>query len=382
MFKLIKELYSFSKRTLDHLSKQTDHAGTPVQPIDYGQLGDLIKSQLSGILPDMIQEAVNKIDKPFYDCCDNGDRGCSASNSNVTQEKQLPVKQHTLELEKKCDEEQLKLDEDAGKITSEEWTTVVKKDVKGALKNVPVLKASSTSKLTKLHFESQDDLERAEKALEDKYRVKSKSEDRKLLNPKLTLSDLDPEMNTKEILLEEIMNKNAHVKTLVDDGEDLKVVFLSKKDPVAVIEVSVRIREAIKENGDKLCIGLERYLVKDRFHVIQCFHCQEFGHMADSPYCKSKGENATCFYCAGKHSSKDCKNKKDRKVKAIKCSNCSKSKNHSEKAACTSHKASDPLCPAFIREKERVMSRTACSTEAKNHYLARVRDLKQRLGRV
>ena len=31
MFKLIKELYGFSKRTLDHLSKQTD-AGTIAQP--------------------------------------------------------------------------------------------------------------------------------------------------------------------------------------------------------------------------------------------------------------------------------------------------------------------------------------------------------------
>ena len=104
--------------------------------------------------------------------------------------------------------------------------------------------------------------------------------------------------------------------------------------------------------------------------------------MADSPFCKSKDDAATCFYCAGKHSSKECTNKKERKVDKIKCVNCSKSRNPRERSACTSHKASDPLCPVFIREKERVMSRTAGSTEAKNNYLTRVRDLKQKLGRI
>ena len=376
LFKLIKELYGFAERALDLCN--TMGGGTSASSTDLSQLGVMIKSELSGILPEMLQDALKSLKEP---CC-GGPANHDCSNSREREEKTLPIQQHTLELEKKCDADELLQNEDAGKISTEEWTTVVKKDVKGALKNVPVLKTSSSLKSTKLHFENQDDLQRAERALEGKYRVTSKSEDRKMLNPKLTISDLDDEIKTKEMLLDEIKSKNTHVNALVEEGEELKVVFLSKKDPIAVIEVSVKIRNAIKQSGDKLCIGLERYLVKDRFHVIQCFHCQEYGHMADSPFCKSKDDAATCFYCAGKHSSKECTNKKERKVDKIKCVNCSKSRNPRERSACTSHKASDPLCPVFIREKERVMSRTAGSTEAKNNYLTRVRDLKQKLGRI
>ena len=168
----------------------------------------------------------------------------------------------------------------------------------------------------------------------------------------------------------------------MEKGDQFKVVFLDDKDRFAVLQVSPAIREVIKKAGNRICLGLEMYPVRDRYHVIQCYHCQGFGHTSGSIHCKSKDSDPTCFYCAGKHSSKDCKDKKDRKVSVIKCSNCSKSKNQSERSACTTHKASDTLCPAFIREKERVMSRTACSLDAKNAYLSRVRDLKQRIGRV
>ena len=79
---------------------------------------------------------------------------------------------------------------------------------------------------------------------------------------------------------------------------------------------------------------------------------------------------------------RNAKKKKDKETKAIKCSNCSKSKNRSERDACMSHKASDNLCPSFIREKEKVIARTACSDEAKNFYRQMIRETKQRLGRV
>jgi hypothetical protein len=104
--------------------------------------------------------------------------------------------------------------------------------------------------------------------------------------------------------------------------------------------------------------------------------------MANSMFCKGKDKDPVCFYCAGNHSSKDCNNKKSRKTAKIKCNNCSNSRSYSEKNAATTHKASDTLCPFYIRERERVMSRTIGCEPAKNLYLQRVKDLKSRLGRA
>ena len=163
--------------------------------------------------------------------------------------------------------------------------------------------------------------------------------------------------------------KNEEIKVLNESGDTFKIVFVDIKDKFAVLQVSPKIREIIKRNGDKLCIGLQRCSVKDRFHVIQCYHCQGFGHVSGSPYCKKREEAATCFYCAGSHSSKDCTFKKNRNTKKIKCTNCSCSKVRAERESCGSHKSSDTLCPSFIREKEKMMNRTACSENTKNEYL-------------
>ena len=60
MFKCIKELYGFFKRVLDQLIvKETggNKSTAVVQNLDPTQLGDLIKEQLSGILPGMLQAA-------------------------------------------------------------------------------------------------------------------------------------------------------------------------------------------------------------------------------------------------------------------------------------------------------------------------------------
>ena len=101
----------------------------------------------------------------------------------------------------------------------------------------------------------------------------------------------------------------------------MKVVFYNKSERYAVIQVSPAIRESIRQNGDYVHLDLGSHHVKDRIHVIQCYHCQEFGHMVGKVYCKSKDKDPVCFYCAGNHSSKDCKSRKERKVNKIRCHN-------------------------------------------------------------
>ena len=183
-------------------------------------------------------------------------------------------------------------DHDSPEISTDEWTTVVKKDIKGALKSVPVMgtsvsKTKAGSSTTKLHFQCKEDLEKATQALQSKYKVTSKSEDKKKLNPKLTISGLDPDIKTKEMLVEELLNKNDF---LVGLEGDVKGVFVDDKGRFAVVEVSPDIREIIRRNSDKVCIGLESFQVKDRYHVIQCYHCQEYGHTSKSDFCKNKSQ--------------------------------------------------------------------------------------------
>ena len=367
MFKLSKELFGLSRRILDYAktkktpAENVDSCGSNVTP---ESVGEMIRDQLSSTLPGMLRDALKNL---------NNDCG-ESSKAPPVRLVERPVENHTLEIEN-----------DAGKISSDEWKTVVRKDVKGALKTVPVVKAGTSmskdgTSTTKLHFHCKNDMDRAAKALESKYKVTAKSEDNKKLDPKVTITGIDPDIKDSKTLLEELRNKNSFIA----DGEpdDLKVVFFDQKEHFAVLSVSVKMRGIIKDNNDKLCVGLEKFLVKDRYHVIQCYHCQEFGHISSSPFCKKKDDAPTCFYCAGNHASKDCEKKKSRDTAAVKCSNCAKSKIRAERESCTTHKASDVLCPSFVREKMRVMTRTSCSEDAKNDYQKRIRDLKGRFERV
>ena len=361
MFNVMKELYKFAKKALSHVSSDT----TGLVACDNSGLEDLIKKQLTEILPGLLQSAL-KDQMPHL----------VKSETTTTTREAKPVISHTLVIEKKAESD------DDKKITEDEWTTVVKKNVKTKLKNVPVMKATSADGAAKLHFKTKEHLEMAQEALKEEYKVTSQSEERKKLDPKLTITDIDPEVTSDEMLLDGLLNKNDNIRCLKESGELLKVVFFDKRQRFAVIQVSPKIREVIRNNRDRVCIDLQYYDVRDRIHVIQCYHCQEYGHMSGSPHCKQKDQDPTCFYCAGKHASKDCRNKKDQKTKSMKCSNCAKSKNRSERNACGTHKASDTLCPFYIRERERIMSRTAGCEETKNAYLRKVKELRQRHGRV
>lgn len=367
LFKVVKELFAFSKKALDFVQS------SDVQPTLSGQdsqiLEKIIKEQLTAVLPDLLKNAMSTL-PPVA--------AVQVQPESVHKEKPLPT-MHTLTLKKKPEEEE----GDVQPITENEWHTV-RKDLRGSLKSIPVQKASLADGTATLRFVTKDHLDKAEKALANKYpkyNVSPKSEDQKKLDPKLSISDIHPDVTTKDTLLEELLEDNECIREL-NGAEKMKVVYFDSADRFAVIQVSAEIREAIRQNSDRVYLGLETHRVRDRIHVIQCYHCQEFGHISGSKYCKSKDSDATCFYCAGSHSSRDCRSKKDRKSEKIKCSNCAKSRGHAERSAATTHKASDNLCPFFVREKERIMSRTmGCTEHTKNLYRQRVQELKIKLGR-
>ena len=360
LFKIVKDLYKLTHRAISQI--RSDEDSDKVSPTI-----DLVKAELAKLLPGLIKEGLAGAHQP--------------QPGNVTGKEisSTPSVRHTLDLEKIPEVEG---DTDL-KITEDLWTTVVKKDVTMSLKSVPVIRSSTSSGGTaRLQFKSKEDLAQAEKALQTKYKVTSKSEETKKLDPKITIFDLDSDLLEKDKLEEEVLNKNEGIRKLKDQGDLFKVVFHDKKDNSAVLQVSPAIREVIRKNGDKVCLGLMIHRVRDRFHVVQCYHCQGYGHTSGSVYCKRREDDPACFFCAGNHASKDCMKKKEKKYGDIKCVNCVKSSNRDEKGKASTHKALDTLCPFFIREKQRVMSRTLASEEAKNMYQVKIRELLKRHGRA
>ena len=361
LFKVMKELYVFSKKALTLIPPETKMA---VSGPDANTIENIIKKQLTDFLPGLLKSALQTLPDAH------------AQPGVAREEKPLPAK-HTLTIERKVgdDEEEVK------PITESDWVTVVRSDVKRELKAVPVQRASVNNGAATLNFTSKTHLDEAQKVLAAKYKVSPMSADRKKLDPKLTISDINPDVTTKEMLVEELLDKNENIRDLKEAGKMIKAVFFDLKERFAVIQVAPEIRESIRQYSDKVYLGLEVHHVRDRIHVIQCYHCQEYGHMTGSKFCRQKDADPTCFYCAGSHASKDCPHKRDRRTQQIRCSNCSKSRNHSEKNGAGTHKASDNLCPSYVRERERIMTRTTGCEQAKNAYLQRVKELKRRLGR-
>ena len=333
------------------LQKLLDSHGAPEAASNIDNIEEIIKRQLTTLLPGLLQTALE--DSKTFNKADHLDL---AVKKVETKPSELV---HTMEVTIPKDETQ----------AEGSWKTALR----APWTSLPVNRAvyDPVKGVAKLHFENKDSMDRAHDALKDtKLTAVTTSTERKKMLPKLTILDLDPHIDSATVVKEELLNKNSFLRDLNEVDKSLRIVFVDKKtkpaDRYAVIEVSPEIREAVRRNGDKLCMDLQRYHVTDRYHVIQCYHCQEYGHMAGSDYCKRKGETATCFYCAGNHESKECSERKAKKTEKIKCSNCAKSKNRDEKRLCGSHRAGDYSCPCYIREKAHIMTRTVgCSVQTK-----------------
>ena len=330
------ELYGFCRDFIDETKPRE------------GNIGEVVRTELNNILPGLLRDALDKQKK-----------------ITTEEDTKSPRKKHTLVVE------HIKSPgvEDK-KITEEEWTTVVKKKVKNTLKEVPVKNVNIKDGKASLHFSDKESMDKAVSALGDEYKVSAVTMDRRRLLPKIKITGIDSEIESDAELQEELLNKNKCLQDLKEAGETIKVMYYSKEDKSAVIEVSPAMRLAIKKNEDRLHLGLERHKIWDNIHVIQCYHCQEHGHKSGSKFCKMKENSAVCFYCAGAHSSKTCQVKHDRKKHQ--CTNCLKSTKSYVRAQAKTHNATDELCPYVIRATEAVMTRTVGYTDQKNEYIQKI----------
>ena len=366
LFNVVKDLYNFSKKVVN-----SSKPGANEQ--DATNIEETIKKQLADVLPGLLKTALSEVP------------ALQKKEETTNIKEAAPTVRHTVTFTESVGKEETP-------ITPRNWSEVVRPDLKNSLRDVPVKNVTFTNGTATLDFTSKAHMETAQKNLSAKYKVVTRSADQKKLDPKLTIYDVDITITdeskaeekdrVKKELLEELLEKNEEIRTL-HATKPIKVVFFSKELRQVVIQVSPEMRECIRQNGDQVHLALGCHRVKDRIHVIQCYHCQEFGHMANTQYCKKKDNNPVCFYCAGDHSSKECKSKRDRKPSKIKCHNCAKSRNSADKANACTHKASDTLCPFYIRERARIMSRTAgCTEQAKNWYLQKAKEQQLKYRRI
>ena len=217
------------------------------------------------------------------------------------------------------------------------------------------------SGLVAVGFSDSEAKQRAEQKIKDDATVSSTFKTRlpRKLLPKVTVYGInevlfdsceDDREEMKLTLKRDILRRNDCVRQVLESDSDatLEIVMLQKVMPshssvsyMAAMKMSSSVRKAIYDNGDRLYVSLKRCKVVDRFHIVQCFHCQEPGHLSkDCPT-----ENATCYYCAGDHRSKECehKNSEDKKC----CSNCLKSSNPEVKRNAKSHTAASHQCPVM-----------------------------------
>ena len=175
----------------------------------------------------------------------------------------------------------------------------------------------------------------------------SVSEPKKIL-PKMTVVGI-PNCVPDDSIVSNIIKKSADIEGLVGTGSTLTLIFTKTRSDTktAVLRMSPEIRASVVAQGGYVFVGLSRCRAYDRFWAAQCYHCQGFGHRAES--CPERSALPRCQFCAGTHKSKDCP---DRTLK--KCVNCSSLHGSGP----VDHHASSLECPIMLAQRQRVIENT------------------------
>ena len=149
----------------------------------------------------------------------------------------------------------------------------------------------------------------------------------------------------KEELLDVLGKQNEGIEFCQDNAQVLYIGQMRDREGLyqASIRVSEDIRDKIKENDNRLCIGINSCPVFDRFFIKRCNRCQEFHHFHnDNGGCK---KDKVCALCTGKHDTRDCRTDEDHH----KCNNCVKADRDEFSHAAFSHD-----CPSYIAEQDKL----------------------------
>ena len=149
----------------------------------------------------------------------------------------------------------------------------------------------------------------------------------------------------------------------------MDVIFISDEKNsnycYAVMKVDDDIKKLISAQGMKIYLGLSLCNVSERYHILQCYTCQRFGHRKGSDKCPLfNSSKNTCLYCSGGHTSKLCPVKKQ--SENYKCINCAESSEELIRNNCMGHTTTDSKCPVLQQALKLLMNRTLGTTYRPN----------------
>ena len=158
----------------------------------------------------------------------------------------------------------------------------------------------------------------------------------------------------KDQIWKTIVDKNDGVKTMVENGSTLEIVYFRKHkySSTVAIKVSPDLRLYILEKlKAKLYLFSSCCRASDRCHYQQCYHCLKYGHISRN--CPKSTESPICMYCAQFHDSRSCAMKDS--ASDYRCHNCLNSKQPSMNF---NHCACSPSCPSALAITNRIQMNT------------------------
>ena len=237
--------------------------------------------------------------------------------------------------------------------STEKDSTVIerKEELASVLKDVPVVDTKFTNNGNiVMNFASETE----RRVAADKITAEMKDTEMKLtrkLSPKIMICNVSKEENKEEVI-DYMIGKNTFLQNIDGINDMIEMVFCKPAfgdTTHYILKCSPEVRQAIHRNGDVVCLKWARYTVRDRYHVLTCFHCQRHGHI--EKYCKFKqnGDHNICGKCSGNHKNKECTSESEN----YKCINCVRQSRHE-----TNHSVNYRECESMKLEIEKIRAMT------------------------
>ena len=102
----------------------------------------------------------------------------------------------------------------------------------------------------------------------------------KKLLPKIMICNVHEE---EDDVMEAVIEKNVYLQSISNVSQ--KMTFLFKKLAAShtahyIIKCDPEVRRVIHDHDDRILLHWGRYQIRDRYHVLTCFHCQRHGHVS------------------------------------------------------------------------------------------------------
>ena len=215
------------------------------------------------------------------------------------------------------------------------------------MKKINVVKArTTTSGSAVIEFPSSDSMKAAKAKIEADHGDKFSCEKPKKMSPKMTLIGVPKDIPDIRTAILDLNEKVNHL--VVDKQFNFEILFKYevKEKLNVVLKMHPDIRNAIHENGSYIYLPMIRIRAIDRYHIIHCYHCQNFSHMASK--CPYKDKPMVCGKCTASHKASECKSL------TLKCALCVKLKNINHDHICGDR----GKCQSYKIEQDRIRANT------------------------